>query len=188
MSRQDTKTVPSGSLVEETETGEETGINKKEAVPAESGAPIIPGIPPVDPPPPPKPPVFELPPDIPAEPFEAFVAMRAKVRKPMTDYAKELLVLKLRKLHAAGEDMTAVLDQSTEGSWTKIYPLKTEGDRNARQSPSNAGSVISQVVKERADGRFAFGTGGDDSEPLEIGREEGDRISDQGTRRIAHSG
>ena len=68
------------------------------------------------------------PPDwIPMESWKAYEAMRAKIRKPMTDRARELTVKKLAGLKEQGQDPAAVLDQSIECSWTTIYPLKVNG-------------------------------------------------------------
>jgi hypothetical protein len=61
--------------------------------------------------------------------------MRKKKRAVMTDRAVELRIADLSKLRDAGEDVGAVLDQSTANGWTDVYPLK---DRRAtqRQSPT----------------------------------------------------
>lgn len=76
---------------------------------------------------------FILPDDIPAEPFEGFVAMRKALRKPMNDHAKHLAVLKLRKLRDEdGWPPGEVLNHSTLNSYQGLFPPKER--RNDRQS------------------------------------------------------
>lgn len=64
------------------------------------------------------------PPDwIPAETWKAFEEHRKKLRKPMTDKARSLIVAELEKLrHAA--DPGALLDQSIRNGWQDVFPLK----------------------------------------------------------------
>jgi hypothetical protein len=47
-------------------------------------------------------------------------------KKPLTEYAVELIIKKLTKMHSEGQDVGAVLDQSTANGWTSLYPLKTQ--------------------------------------------------------------
>jgi phage replication O-like protein O len=56
--------------------------------------------------------------------WKAFVEMRKKIKKPMTEYAMELRVGDLRKLVDQGEDPVKVLDQSTGSDWQDLYPVK----------------------------------------------------------------
>jgi uncharacterized protein YdaU (DUF1376 family) len=67
------------------------------------------------------------PPDwIPKEAWQGFEAMRAKIRKPMTDRARKLIVGELEKLRSQGEDPVSVLEQSERNSWQDVFPLKTK--------------------------------------------------------------
>jgi hypothetical protein len=57
--------------------------------------------------------------------FEHFAAMRVKIKKPMTDYARKLRIHDLHKL--AGDDVElaiAILRQSISASWQDLYALK----------------------------------------------------------------
>jgi phage replication O-like protein O len=64
---------------------------------------------------------FILPPDINQETWDAFVEMRTKVKAPLTDHAKRLI---LTKLDALAQDKNKLLNQSIENSWKGIFPLK----------------------------------------------------------------
>jgi hypothetical protein len=44
----------------------------------------------------------------------------------MTDRAVKLLITKLAELRAQGEDVDAVLDQSTANSWKGVFPTKRD--------------------------------------------------------------
>ena len=66
--------------------------------------------------------------------FKAFIEMRVKQRKPMTDYAKTLLVKKLRVLAEDRQGWIAILNQSIENSWQSVYPIHSN-DRNNTGKP-----------------------------------------------------
>jgi len=69
-----------------------------------------------------------MPPDwLPLGPWGHYVEMRSKMRKPMTDRAKELAIKSLDALRLAGEDPVAVLEQSVMKSWLGLFPV--HGDR-----------------------------------------------------------
>jgi hypothetical protein len=70
---------------------------------------------------------FFLPEWIPKEPWEAYLAMRVKIRRPLTDY--QMAVDKLRKIMNTGGGATAadILNQSVFNSWQGLFPLKPEG-------------------------------------------------------------
>lgn len=65
-----------------------------------------------------------IPPWIPAAAWAGYIEMRKARKKPPTPRAVELLVKELDRLRAAGQDIAAVLDQSTVNSWTDVYPVK----------------------------------------------------------------
>jgi len=77
-----------------------------------------------------KEPDFELPERIPAAPWRAFVEMRKRIGKPMSDYAMGLAVAKLDKLASDGWPPGEVLNNSTLNSYQGLFPPK--GDRNER--------------------------------------------------------
>lgn len=56
-----------------------------------------------------------------------FLKMRQRIRKPMTNYAFELLLKKLDKLGKTSKDKIDILNQSIENSWQSIFPLKNSG-------------------------------------------------------------
>ena len=71
---------------------------------------------------------FEIPPFINPEIWKDFEAMRKRIRKPMSERAKKLIVAKLQSL---GEDKAnKILDQSIVNCWQDVYPLKTDKSNN----------------------------------------------------------
>ena len=64
---------------------------------------------------------ISLPDFVPKENFDAFVEMRIKRKKPLTDRAMTLLIGKLTKAHGMGIDVGALLDKSTLNCWQDIY-------------------------------------------------------------------
>lgn len=69
---------------------------------------------------------FALPDWIREEVWKAYEEMRKKIRKPMTDRARDLIIKKLHDMKQAGQDANAVLEQSVIGSWTNVYPIKPD--------------------------------------------------------------
>lgn len=65
----------------------------------------------------------DLPDWIPAEAWAGYVEMRKKIRKPMTDRAIQLAINTLDKMRQQGQDVAAVLDQSTLNSWQGLFPV-----------------------------------------------------------------
>ena len=55
-----------------------------------------------------------------------YSVMRSKIKKPLTDRAKELLVDKLVKLQKDGEDIIECINNSTFNSWLGVFPIKTK--------------------------------------------------------------
>lgn len=64
-----------------------------------------------------------LPDWMPVESWDGFVEMRKKLRKPMTNRAIHLAIGNLDKLRAEGQDVAAVLDQSTMNSWLGLFAV-----------------------------------------------------------------
>lgn len=60
---------------------------------------------------------------IPQKAWQGYLQMR---KKAPTEYAVQLIIKQLEKMHSEGQDVGAVLDQSTANSWTSLYPLKTQ--------------------------------------------------------------
>lgn len=77
---------------------------------------------------------FVLPSWIPPEPWHQFEAMRRRIHKPMTDYAKQLAVAKLEKLKDDGWPPGDVLNNSTLNSYQGLFPPKDAQNGHARQS------------------------------------------------------
>lgn len=69
---------------------------------------------------------FVLPEWMPRESWEGFEEMRERIGKPLTDRARFLTVQQLEKLRSEGEDPRACLDQSTQRSWSGVFPVKSD--------------------------------------------------------------
>lgn len=83
---------------------------------------------------------FVLPPDIPADPWASFVAMRRAIRKPIrTVGGANGTIRELRKLAEDGFPPGEVLKQSAAFEYQGVFPLKT-GRTNNGTGNSNYGS------------------------------------------------
>lgn len=66
----------------------------------------------------------------------AFVEMRKKNRKGMTDTAGELIRRELEKLKEQGHDPIAVLEQSIRNGWQDVFPVREERNGARQSNPS----------------------------------------------------
>lgn len=65
-----------------------------------------------------------LPDWIPVKSWDAFLAMRKQIKKPITRDAVPLAIAKLEKLRKGGHDPQEVLDQSTLNCWQGLFEVK----------------------------------------------------------------
>jgi hypothetical protein len=79
--------------------------------------------------------MHQLPDWLPVEAWEGFVEMRKQIKKPLkTERAISLAINTLDKLRAEGQNVAAVLDQSTMNSWLGLFPIT---ERRADPSKTN---------------------------------------------------
>ena len=67
---------------------------------------------------------FVLPDWIPLETWNAFLEMRKRIKKPATEFAKKLIIGKLEKFKAQGQDVVAILEKSITSGWQDVFELK----------------------------------------------------------------
>lgn len=70
-----------------------------------------------------------------AEALDAFEEMRRRIRKPLTERAKQMMLKKLSGLAMDEETQIAILNQSTMNSWQGVFPL--EAPRTAKKGMVN---------------------------------------------------
>jgi hypothetical protein len=88
---------------------------------------------------------FTLPIWIDRNEWDAFEEMRTKLRKPMTDRARNLIVGKLERLARDGDTPREVLEQSVISGWSDVYAIKTDfggGKNGNRQSQFQPTALI----------------------------------------------
>jgi uncharacterized protein YdaU (DUF1376 family) len=86
---------------------------------------------------------FVLPVWISEKTWNEYETMRKRIRKPMTDRARELAVMDLEALMRDGEDVEAVLNTSIKNSWQGLFAVK--GEKNSNAKPS----VLEQIRRAR---------------------------------------
>ncbi len=90
-----------------------------------------------------------LPSWLPKKQWQAFLAMRAERKKPLTNAGIRLALSKLAALRDAGHAPSAVLEQSTLYNWLGLFALKTNSPsqrdmfdfRQAQQASTDAGRI-----------------------------------------------
>ena len=79
--------------------------------------------------------------------FADFVDMRKKIKKPMTEKAKELAVKKLSDLVGQGYDQDEVIELAIMNSWQGFYPPKNQ-NRQPRHPNNNAAEIQAWLDEE----------------------------------------
>lgn len=73
---------------------------------------------------------MSLPDWIPPEAWAGYMEMRKRQKKVPTDRAIELAIAKLGRMRIEGQDVGAVLDQSTANNWTDLYAVRNDDRRH----------------------------------------------------------
>lgn len=77
---------------------------------------------------------------LPQEAWAEYLAMRKKIKRPLTPYGEKLAIRKLEQMRVEGQDITAVLEQSIFGSWQGLFPVK-----GAAQNAPDAAQAWTQL-------------------------------------------
>lgn len=88
---------------------------------------------------------FHLPDWVPAGVWAEFVKMRQRSKKPLTEYAKKLIVMDLDKLRVQGQDPVACLEQSIKKNWLGVFPLKG----GAAPAAPVANAAVTEFLRRR---------------------------------------
>lgn len=73
--------------------------------------------------------------------LQDFAKMRTRIKKPLTDRAKELTIADLRKLSSDPSEWVAILDQSVQRGWQGVFALKADAAPAPNTSRVPAGSA-----------------------------------------------
>lgn len=93
-----------------------------------------------------------LPDWLPLDAWDGYVEMRKKQKKPLTQRAMELRIADLAKWRIAGQDVAAILDQSTANGWTDLYEVRGterrhDSDRRGIQALGKKGQATADNAK-----------------------------------------
>lgn len=72
---------------------------------------------------------------IPLDAWSGFIEMRKKIKKAPTDRAIDLLIMRLAKMAEEGQNIQAVLEQSTMNNWQGVFDVREE--KRVIPRPSN---------------------------------------------------
>lgn len=96
-----------------------------------------------------------LPDWMPLETWEAYLAMRKKIKKPPTDYAIKLLIDKLTKFKANGQDVKKVLEKSITSGWQDVFEIhdkvanKFDVAHVTTPTPPNQDAALKKIEEDR---------------------------------------
>lgn len=77
----------------------------------------------------------ELPDWLNSRTWSAFREHRKKIKRPMTQYAEELIQAKLDAMRLQGHDPNSLLDEAIERGWTSVFEPKQGQPVNGAQQP-----------------------------------------------------
>ena len=91
--------------------------------------------------------------------FSEFEKMRKAIKKPLTERAKELIVLDLQNLTQCQDEWVAILNQSIARCWQGVFPLKDGAQQTAaRPEPQRRKTFSELIAEEEAKGIYdAYG-------------------------------
>ena len=93
--------------------------------------------------------IFALPDWMPLQAWKGFAESRKAGKGPFTDRAKQLIVSQLQAMQMQGQDVSAVLDQSTANGWKGVFPVKQQGEKNAKYNPAPANRLrIDELLQQ----------------------------------------
>jgi hypothetical protein len=76
---------------------------------------------------------YAIPDFVPQDAWDGFVQMRRTGKGVFTERAAALILKQLEAMRAEGQDVAAVLDQSTANGWKGVFPLKQQnGAKNGK--------------------------------------------------------
>ena len=97
-----------------------------------------------------------LPDWIPLDTWEAYLAMRKKIKKPATEYAIKLLIDKLTKFKGNGQDIKAVLEKSITSGWQDVFEIHEKQFGNkfdvahaTTPTPPNQDAALKKIAEDR---------------------------------------
>jgi hypothetical protein len=103
-----------------------------------------------------------LPDWLPLEAWAEYLAMRKKVKKPMTEYAQKLALRKLLEFKDQGQSVEAVLEQSIFHSWQGLFAVHPDPQLMARVGrPAGPALEDLQRANNEAAKRKLFGDSAD---------------------------
>jgi hypothetical protein len=114
--------------------------------------------------------VPELPDWLNARTWQAFRVHRKTIKRPMTDYAEELILKRLARLLGEGHDPNCLLDASIEHGWETVYPERMPRAVATRQQTIRATDIAAR------DQRYRQMTGAADHIREIIDMEEGSNV------------
>jgi uncharacterized protein YdaU (DUF1376 family) len=88
---------------------------------------------------------------LPKETWDAFIQMRKRIGKPPTDYAIKLLVAKLERFKANGQDVKQVLEKSITSGWQDVFEIKGNPADNIRLTVPASNEPDKALQKIKAD-------------------------------------
>jgi len=96
-----------------------------------------------------------LPEDLPAGLWEEFKKHRKLLKSPMTPYAEERAFAKLERLKLEGYNPIDVINNSIDGGWKGLFPIKN--GHNAATAPAQMNiQAVCCICKGPLDSGFVF--------------------------------
>jgi hypothetical protein len=88
----------------------------------------------------------ELPDWIEPDAWNDYMAMRKRIKKPMSDRRMKQFIARCYELHKAGHDVNQSLDEASDHGWLDLYEPK---DKSIRVKTSAENGFLAQPVRQR---------------------------------------
>ena len=104
---------------------------------------------------------YAIPDFVPQDAWDGFVQMRRTGKGVFTERAASLILTQLEAMQADGQDVAAVLDQSTANGWKGVFPLKQQNGviQNGKFNASAANNQrLNELIADELASAMAQGT------------------------------
>ena len=91
---------------------------------------------------------FALPEWMPEAAWNGWVKMRARIKKPLTERARDMAVSKLKAMRDGGHDIEKILERSEFKNYVDLYPIAEQDSKATSRNAAAAARFASRGTRD----------------------------------------
>lgn len=115
---------------------------------------------------------MELPDWLPLDAWNGYLEMRKRQKKVPTQRAIELAIAKLARMRIEGQEVSAVLDQSTSNGWTDLYEVRGADRRHDGERRTGGIQALGKKGQATADNAKAWLEGDQSADAIKLAKQK----------------